>query len=719
MAFNEAKSLRLRGIEAAKRGSREEARLLLQQAIRLDPQSEPAWIWLASVVDDPRERIFCLEKTLELNPHNETALRALAALQGKPVQQGPAIRPLDGMKLQSSSPSAGEILPSTPSVPVPSAEQIAEAQRQAEAVIGAYLATSAAAGNVRWVHKMRRRAGENDILVLRAQVAAAIIAFLIVLGGGGALFVLNNEDARAVLFAPTPTATYTPTMTATPTPGLTPTPSPTPRLTLTPSPTVPPALPTYDPYFPPRPTEIFPRVESVPLRNAVALIDSGQAVVALPTLAAERAAVSELFNPAPYYFEAMAFLKTGNTDAALRALDDAESRLNPSNTGQYKPVIDTGYAIVYAEMAREAAENGSTARLNELTELAAEHAEEALARNRANVDAYLALAETLRLKGDLTDALTLMDEALQTPELVGNPALLTKRGQLNLELGRHEAAIYDAYVALLLNAETEAAHILRTEAALAQGKPGLAVLYAQAYLFYYPGSPTGWKLLGDARAGEGNRNAALAAYTQALAPDTVTEATSGALLGRAEIYRQQRRYDLALDDLTRAFNLLETPEVQAQRMRVASLAGAAAIALADAEALDGTGLVPEAELDLLRARLMIDTARAGDTETYNEALGLLLRVSDLPQDQMALAQEYIARAHYALGNYQNSLTAVNLALETAQNAGRRFLRAQVLEALGREDEAARDYEWVLAWSEIYPLSYRLDAEERLAAIREL
>src|SRR5690606_36128616 len=217
---------------------------------------------------------------------------------------------------------------------------------------------------------------------------------------------------------------------------------------------------------------------------------------------------------------------------------------------------------------------------------------------------------------------------------------------------------------------------------------------------------SGWNLLGDARAGEGNRNAALAAYTQALAPDTVTEATSGALLGRAEIYRQQRRYDLALDDLTRAFNLLETPEVQAQRMRVASLAGAAAIALADAEALDGTGLVPEAELDLLRARLMIDTARAGDTETYNEALGLLLRVSDLPQDQMALAQDYIARAHYALGNYQNSLTAVNLALETAQNAGRRFLRAQVREALGREDEAARDYEWVLAWSEIYPLSYR-------------
>lgn len=718
MIHDEAKTLRLRGIEAARQGNKDEARALLQQAIRLDPTSEPAWLWLASVVNDPRERAFCLEKTLELNPANETALRALAALQGKPAQEGPAIRPIGGLKLQSPPPpSVDEVVAAAPGVPMPSAEQVAEAQRQAEAIVGNYLASGSAAERARWVRKTRQRAGERDILLLRAQVAAAVAAFLIVLAGGGALFVLNNEDAKAVLFAPTPTPTFTPTMTSTPTPGLTPTPSPTPRLTLTPSPTVPPMLPTYDPYAPPRPTDIVPRVESVPLRNAVVLIDNGQAVAALPTLAAERAAVSELFNPAPYYFEAMALLETDNAEAALRALGNAEARLNASNSGQYKPVIDAGYAVVYARMAGEAKAEGRTARLNEYTELAMEHATDALERDRTNAGAHLALAEALRLQSDYNEALARLDEALSVPQLATNTALLVRRAEVNLEQRHYEEAIYDAYVTLLVNAETERAHVVRTRAALAQRKPGLAVLYAQAYLFYYPGSTLGWTLLGDARAAEGNREAALAAYSQALSPDIETGATADALLGRAAIYRQQRRYDLALDDLSRAFSLTDDPAVRAERMQMADRAHNASLALEDADALAGTDLLPESELNLLRARLMIDTADENDTKAYNDALVLLLQATDLPPAQRALAQEYIARAHYALENYQNSLTAIDLALALGETVDRHFVRAQILEALGREDDAAREYEWVLAWSRVYPLSARPEAEERLAALR--
>lgn len=67
-------SLLERGISAARTGEREHARKLLTHASTLNPTSEDAWIWLASISDYPEELLAFLNNVLEINPENDRAL---------------------------------------------------------------------------------------------------------------------------------------------------------------------------------------------------------------------------------------------------------------------------------------------------------------------------------------------------------------------------------------------------------------------------------------------------------------------------------------------------------------------------------------------------------------------------------------------------------------------------------------------------------------------
>ena len=127
MADDQARDLRQQGIVAAKAGNKEEARRLLQKSIRLEPQSEPAWLWLASVARDPQERLFCIQKLLEINPQHELGRQALEAMQAS----GPSIKSISGVFIQPPSP---EHLDNATPVPTPASDKIAEAQPQADAL---------------------------------------------------------------------------------------------------------------------------------------------------------------------------------------------------------------------------------------------------------------------------------------------------------------------------------------------------------------------------------------------------------------------------------------------------------------------------------------------------------------------------------------------------------------------------------------------------------
>ena len=71
-------------IAAIKAGDKETGQQLLAQVISADPQNEAAWVWLATVVDDPQRQRECLHKVLKMNPNNEIARRSLAELNKLP-----------------------------------------------------------------------------------------------------------------------------------------------------------------------------------------------------------------------------------------------------------------------------------------------------------------------------------------------------------------------------------------------------------------------------------------------------------------------------------------------------------------------------------------------------------------------------------------------------------------------------------------------------------
>jgi tetratricopeptide (TPR) repeat protein len=67
-------------IAAARAGDRSHARELLSKLLRSDSANPDYWIWMSSVVDSEREKIYCLESALKLDPSNRSALRGLVIL---------------------------------------------------------------------------------------------------------------------------------------------------------------------------------------------------------------------------------------------------------------------------------------------------------------------------------------------------------------------------------------------------------------------------------------------------------------------------------------------------------------------------------------------------------------------------------------------------------------------------------------------------------------
>ncbi len=378
-------------------------------------------------------------------------------------------------------------------------------------------------------------------------------------------------------------------------------------------------------------------------------------------------------------------------------------------------LIDAGYAMVYEMQGEQALADGKSADARAAFASAIDRANAALPGDPRNPDIYLALSRSSRLSGDYAGALSAVDKGLSRADLVTNLSLIVEKGEVFLAQKAYDAAAQQAFYALYIDTANEPAHLLQIKVALERGNPGLAVLNAQSYLFYYPGSALGYKLLGDARVKEGNPDLALAAYTEALqAP--VSDVTVPVLLARATIYEDERRYDLARDDFSKAFDLNDDPAIRAQRMMAAYRAGKPQEAVEDADALLGTGVVPDAEINLIKARVLVDSAQPDDKTSYQKAAGLLAVTTDLSPDDLATARLYLARAQLALGSEDAALTTVDTALASGDTASLHFLRGQILQAQGDKSNAVNEYEWVLSWSEVYPFSFRVDAETALKSL---
>jgi hypothetical protein len=78
------------GITAYKAGKRDQARKIFMAVVKQNPDSERAWGWMFNVCNTDKERIYCLNQLLHLNPKNEKAHQLLDQLLESPLSSSAA-----------------------------------------------------------------------------------------------------------------------------------------------------------------------------------------------------------------------------------------------------------------------------------------------------------------------------------------------------------------------------------------------------------------------------------------------------------------------------------------------------------------------------------------------------------------------------------------------------------------------------------------------------
>lgn len=71
------------GIQTARQGNRQSARMIFQQVLATDKQNERGWLWMAAIADTPAERARYLRTVLQINPNNAKAQKELNQLLKK------------------------------------------------------------------------------------------------------------------------------------------------------------------------------------------------------------------------------------------------------------------------------------------------------------------------------------------------------------------------------------------------------------------------------------------------------------------------------------------------------------------------------------------------------------------------------------------------------------------------------------------------------------
>ncbi|MFW5692163.1 MAG: tetratricopeptide repeat protein [Chloroflexota bacterium] len=747
MSSEKARELEQRGINAARAGQKDQARKLLQHALRLDPTSDTAWLWLASVARDKRERLLCLQKVLEINPHNETAVKAVQSMGIDPEK----LVPRRATIADSLAEPGGAPITDESGIPLPGSARIQDAVDQIQPIFEPFLSKAVPEG-ITWTRKSSQRAGEREVWILRAQVFAALATFSIIVLGLAIYGIANSPRAQLVLFGATDTPippTRTPTPTFTPRPDISPTVTPTvdftAQPTFTPSPTVNPNIVSWPldrnltpVYQTPTATRLYLNAENNALATAIFALEQDTNIEgAIDRMLASQREDAGSFGPYPYYYEALLLLRQEQDEQAIQRLEVAQARLDDIESPNaiarqearlFQPVIDVGFSRVYLEQIRDALEVGNVARADELIEQIETRVENAAAIVPTYADPYVVLAEAYILRGRFEDAVELLSQDNLIEPLNSNIDIITTRGEALLEQGRalrdagdtesalqaFSAAGYQGFLGLYVSPFSDAAHQLRIEAALAMEEPGLASIYTNQYLFYRPQSAPAFRLLATARLAEDKPDLALDVYSQAIEQSDTDATLADVYLSRAGLYNQQRRYDLALNDLTVALELEPSLNTQFIRMQAAYNAGELELAREDAEDLIEAGFAASDSAQLVRAQVIVDREETAD---YESALADLETITnDLPTVQQAIAYDYQARINLARGELDDALDAINAALTLEETATRRYLRAQIYEASGETDLALKEYEWLITWNTVYDFPFADAVQTSLDAI---
>jgi tetratricopeptide (TPR) repeat protein len=169
-------------MEALRRGDRSRARDLLTRLLKADQNNATYWVWLSAVVETQKERLYCLDKAIKLDPENASARRGLIMHGALPPDDSVPPFPLNRPRSWEDSLSIPKELVEKP------------------------------------------RAWANPVVRLVAVLGITVVAVGLIVGG---YLLFNPQGASQPLFI---TATHRPTFTLSLTPTLTPvvrTPTPT------------------------------------------------------------------------------------------------------------------------------------------------------------------------------------------------------------------------------------------------------------------------------------------------------------------------------------------------------------------------------------------------------------------------------------------------------------------------------------------------------------
>ena len=87
-------------VESLRTGDRPHAKDLLTRLLKTDQNNVNYWVWMSAAVETAKERVYCLQTALRLDPENGTAKRGLILLGALPRAQQPAAQPASPFTLE-------------------------------------------------------------------------------------------------------------------------------------------------------------------------------------------------------------------------------------------------------------------------------------------------------------------------------------------------------------------------------------------------------------------------------------------------------------------------------------------------------------------------------------------------------------------------------------------------------------------------------------------
>jgi len=494
-------------IAAVRLGDRRHARELLSRLLRADSQNAEYWIWMSAVVDSPRERVYCLESALKIDPTNRAAVRGLVLFGARSPSTADLSRAL---KLPRREIAPKEIEPTPEEKPVVQTTQSKPAPSP---------------------FKPKRRRSFVQVLgvVLLSGCAIAAVAGVVYLLEP--MFAPRFLGMASTLPPPSPTATDTPlpgTPTATPIPAAT-------RIIRTPIATDFAATPLallVSATSTPTPIAGFtphPGIESYTF--GVQAIEDGdyeQAIFAL-----DQALQTDPNLVEALYFKAEALRLSGNIAEAIKSYDETLK-------------LDWEYAAPYLGRGRALLERND--------EIAEQDLDRAIEYDPLFVEAYEELGAFYERMTYWQRMETIMEKALSVG--ARSPQVLIYLSNAELLLNQYQKALVYALEGSADDPTLLEGYLAVGRAFVALGIDTLdnsyyprAIWPLQTYVAYRSDDPRGWASLGRAFLGAGQQEEALQVLNIAI---ELNDRNAPAYLARGILYTERGMYDAAIEDLNAA-----------------------------------------------------------------------------------------------------------------------------------------------------------------------